>query len=103
MFPSTTTEPGMDTVGPAGTTIDPIQAAVDAAVGEGTANQYGFTGDPTKMDSVMIPWVTKKLGERYTERITNPLLVVVEGGIMRRYVDLTSSGCRGHSHSNHRN
>jgi len=36
VFPSTTTEPGMDTVGPAGTTIAAIQDAVDAAVGGGT-------------------------------------------------------------------
>jgi hypothetical protein len=33
VFPSTTTEPGMDTVGPAGTVIDPVQDAVDAATG----------------------------------------------------------------------
>ena len=62
------TEPGTDTVGPPGTTISPIQEAVDAAVGGGTGNKYGFTpGDPTKMyPQVMVPWVNKETGERYT-------------------------------------
>ena len=47
---------------------DPVQTAVDAAVGGGTANQYGFTpGDPTKMYSqVMTPWVNKETGETYS-------------------------------------
>ena len=68
VFPSITTEPGTDTVGPPGTTISPIQEAVDAAVGGGTGNKYGFTpGDPTKMyPQVMVPWVNKETGESYT-------------------------------------
>ena len=68
VFPSITTEPGTDTVGPPGTTISPIQEAVNAAVGGGTGNKYGFTpGDPTKMyPQVMVPWVNKETGESYT-------------------------------------
>ena len=47
---------------------DPVQTAVDAAVGGGTANQYGFTSNLPSGSAALsrvVSWVNKETGETY--------------------------------------
>ena len=79
------TEPGTDTVGPPGTTISPIQEAVDAAVGPiGGETEPGLVGGVDFMPGYRTdPWTPPILPEEITPPpvVTDPVQEAVDAAV----------------------